>query len=174
MHFASLPLRYLGRRALQPRQRVLVAILCLGAWGCATPRPAYVLWRSYLPTRYPDGTPVPATEMAACVEQVVQEFGGCTTTPGAVGYWLNPQTRQVEVDAHLTLDVACPRAMLTAAQRRVVAIGQRLRQVAMYFEVRDPADIRILPVPVSVPASTPPVPTAPATQPTLKLQRRSG
>lgn len=174
MHFAKLQLRYLGRPAPLPRRLVLVAFLCLAASGCEAPRPAYVLWRSYLPTRYPDGTPVPATEMAACVEQVVQEFGGCTTTPGAVGYWLNPQTRQVEVDAHLTLDVACPRAMLTAAQRRVVAIGQRLRQVAMYFEVRDPADIRILPVPVSVPASTPHVPTAPPARPAMIPQSRGG
>lgn len=153
---------------------VLLTFLSLVAVGCEAPRPGYVLWRTYLPTRYPDGTAVSAADMADCVGQVVQEFGACTTTPGAVGYWLNPQTRQVEVDTHLTLDVACPREMLPVAQQRIVAIGRRLRQVAMYFEVHDPADIRILPVPVSVTAPTPHVPATPTTRPAMSLQNRGG
>lgn len=99
---------------------------------------------TYLPIRYNDGVQVPNAEMQAIVADLFQRFGGATVSGPVQGHWLDTTTGQAFSDESLRVEIATERERLAEVQIVVLEIGKRLRQEAMYLEVRYYDGVQIL------------------------------
>jgi len=95
-----------------------------------------------IPTSLNDGTPVPASRIVGISTEFANEFGGCTTSPGHSGMWVESGT--VYSDNLIKMDIVCDREDLERIREMVIEIGHELQQLAMYFEVRDYDGVQIL------------------------------
>lgn len=125
----------------------LVVLLALTVVGCSEPLRDgdRIVWRTFLPLEYGDapGTAVPAEVHEALLRQIVTQFGGCTTRPGVIGYWRDPDTGELVVDRQIEVEVVCAARQRNVAEQLTLEIGRTLRQKAVYFEVRT-ADVQII------------------------------
>jgi hypothetical protein len=78
---------------------------------------------------------------------LARQFGGCSEEGITKGQWIDPADAVHYHDECLRVSVVCDRVMLDEARAAVILIGQRLRQRAMYFEVRDYDGVQILEIP---------------------------
>lgn len=101
---------------------------------------------TYLPTVYNDGRRVPKREFNAILMEAVDLFGGYSLSELQKGAWKD-ETGKVYTDNSHKLTVVCDNSKLAEAESFVIRAGQRLGQLAMYFEVRDFDGVRILDVP---------------------------
>jgi len=90
---------------------------------------------------------VPSVEMQAIVAELFQRFGGATVSGPVQGHWMDPATGQAYSDDSLRIEIATERERLAEVQTTIVEIGKRLRQEAMYLEVRYYDGVQILRVP---------------------------
>lgn len=102
---------------------------------------------TYLPTHYNDGSQVQPVEMQAIVAELFQRFGGATVSGPVQGHWIDSVTGQAYSDESLRVEIATDRERLAEVQTVVVEIGKRLKQEAMYLEVRYYDGVQILRVP---------------------------
>jgi len=100
-----------------------------------------------IPTCRNDGSPVSEAEQQAILADLWQQFGGVTVESTATGHWLDTEGGQHYQDQSLKVSVACDSARIAEAEQAVIAIGLRLGQKAMYFEVQYFDGVRILKVP---------------------------
>ena len=89
-----------------------------------------------LPKRRNDGSPVSRKEINSIVVSLRMQFGGVTEEGEVGGQWVDDDNGPVYRDRSLKVTVACDRSRLREAEEAVIAIGRRLGQKAMYFEVR--------------------------------------
>ena len=80
------------------------------------------------------------------MDDLVRQFGGCSEEGITKGQWIDPSDAVHYHDECTRVSVVCDRVMLDEARATVISIGQRLRQRAMYFEVRDYDGVQILAV----------------------------
>jgi hypothetical protein len=105
-----------------------------------------VVFITRMPTHYNDGTAVPEDVRQEIADRVADAFGGYTLEGPGQGAWRDDGGR-VYAEASYRLEVACGRERYAEARALVIAIGQRLRQKAMYFEVRYFDGVEIIDVP---------------------------
>lgn len=100
-----------------------------------------------IPTRYNDGRPVPPTQLERLLDQLASQFGGCSEEGVTKGQWIDPADAARYRDESLRVSVTCDRVLLDEARQAVIRIGKKLKQRAMYFEVRDYDGGQILEIP---------------------------
>lgn len=88
-----------------------------------------------IPLRLNDGTPVDQGELDAIQRDLWQRFGGLTIEGVVEGHWIDGGRHYQ--DENLKVSVVCESERIVEAIEAVRAIGRRLGQVAMYFEVTD-------------------------------------
>jgi hypothetical protein len=88
-----------------------------------------------IPTRRNDGSPVTKAEQDEILGNLVERFGGLTVEGTVRGEWIDPESGKLFRDESLKVLVAFER--IEDARDAVRAIGKRLDQLAMYFEVRE-------------------------------------
>ena len=103
-----------------------------------------------IPTRLNDGSRVPARKLRRFMEELTEEFGGCSEEGLTKGQWIDPADATRYHDESIRVSVVCDRIMLNEARDAVIRIGLELRQRAMYFEVRDYDGVQILEIPHAV------------------------
>lgn len=96
-----------------------------------------MVFTTLIPTRLNDGQPVPQATIDAIVKRLWKRFGGCTIDGLVTGHWIDPATRKHVRDVSLKVTIACDSGRIKEAMTAVIAIGRRLQQCEMYFEVRD-------------------------------------
>jgi hypothetical protein len=99
---------------------------------------------TYLPTHYNDGTQVPESEIQDIIRELFDAFGGATISGTVEGYWKDTATGQAFTDESWRVEIATERERLAEVQTIVLEIGKRLRQEAMYLEVRYYDGVQIL------------------------------
>ena len=99
-----------------------------------------------IPVCYNDGTRVPKEVLQEIADEVFQLFGGCTMESPGTGVWAAEEGK-VYSEESFRLEVACDRNQYAEAREMVLSIGKRLRQKAMYFEIRYFDGVEILDVP---------------------------
>lgn len=100
-----------------------------------------------IPIRLNDGQEVPPEHISRILDELVQQFGGCSDEGITKGQWLDPQDHSLYRDESRRVSVSCDNRLLWEAQQAVIRIGKELGQKAMYFEVRDYDGVQILEVP---------------------------
>lgn len=100
-----------------------------------------------IPTRLNDGRKVPKRQLERILDGLAATFGGCSDEGLTKGKWIDPKDSVHYRDESLRVSIVCDRIMLDDARTAVLDIGRRLRQRAMYFEVRDYDGVQILEVP---------------------------
>jgi hypothetical protein len=90
-----------------------------------------------IPLQYNDGRPVPAEKMDRIIDELVRRFEGCSDEGITKGQWLDPAGARVYRDESWRISIVCDNSRLMEAREAVMKIGRELRQLAMYFEVRD-------------------------------------
>lgn len=100
-----------------------------------------------IPTHYNDGRPVPDRVLRRFMDYLSTKFGGCSDEGLTRGQWIDPIDATKHEDESKRIAVVCDRIMLDAARATVIRMGRKLRQRAMYFEVRDYDGVQILEVP---------------------------
>lgn len=98
---------------------------------------------TYLVTHYNDGRPVNRKEREAILISAWQEFGGYTFSGPQTGAW-GDETGKLYAERSYRLEVVTERSKLNDAINWVKDIGRRLKQKAMYFEVRDYDGVQII------------------------------
>jgi hypothetical protein len=89
-----------------------------------------------VPKRRNDGSLVSRKEMNTILTELRVRFGGVTIDGEVEGQWVDESDGTLYRDRSLKITVACDRERLHEAEEAVRAIGRRLEQKAMYFEVR--------------------------------------
>jgi hypothetical protein len=97
-----------------------------------------------IPTSRNNGRPVSRREMATILVELVDQFGGYTAEGVTKGAWRDERTGHVYHDRGRKITIACDRERLPEAIDAVKAIGRRLGQEAMWFEVRGADGVSIL------------------------------
>lgn len=87
-----------------------------------------------IPTTWNDGRPVDPDLLEHLIDQLAQPFGGMTEEGQVRGIWFDDDGTR-DTDRSIKVSIECDRGLLNEAIKRVRAIGRRLRQKAMYFEV---------------------------------------
>ncbi|QDU82690.1 hypothetical protein Pla110_44510 [Polystyrenella longa] len=88
-----------------------------------------------LPKAYNDGSEVSPQTVEEIVEAVSFQFGGCTVAGDAKGAWVHEGN--LYRDETIVLICHCDNSRYTEARDAVIAIGRKLNQLEMYFEVQD-------------------------------------
>ncbi len=96
-----------------------------------------MVFTTLIPTRLNDGTPVRQAELDEIVRGLWERFGGATIDGVVTGHWVDPGDGRHYQDESLKVTVACEPERIAEAMETVIAVGRRLEQEAMYFEVRD-------------------------------------
>lgn len=102
-----------------------------------------------IPLQFNDGTEVPEARLEQIVNDLAQQFGGCSDEGVTKGQWVDPKDSQLYRDESRRVSVVCDSSLLWDAQETVITIGRELGQRAMYFEVRDYDGVHILEVTLS-------------------------
>jgi hypothetical protein len=97
-----------------------------------------------VPTCRNDGSPVEQVELDEIVEGLWRQFGGLSIEGTVTGHWVDAADDRHYQDTSLKVTVACDTSRMAEAEEAVIAIGRRLGQVAMYFEVRYADGVRFL------------------------------
>lgn len=97
-----------------------------------------------IPTRRNDGSPVGHDEQQEILRGLWTRFGGLTIEGSVAGHWIDDRDGRHYQDECLRVSVACEPDRLAEAEAEVRAIGERLGQQAMYFEVRYFDGVRFL------------------------------
>ncbi len=100
-----------------------------------------------IPMRFNDGNEVPEEQLERYIGLFVSKFGGCSDEGTTKGLWLDPADSRVYRDVSRRITVYCNNDRLKDAQEAVIQIGKDLRQLVMYFEVRDYDGIQFLNIP---------------------------
>jgi hypothetical protein len=103
-----------------------------------------MIFTTIIPKYRNDKTKVPGTELREILDGLVDQFGGMTTEGEIAGQWIDPKDGKRFNDKGVKVTVACDSERLGEAEEAVRAIGRRLGQKAMYFEVRYYDGIRFL------------------------------
>lgn len=88
-----------------------------------------------IPTHRNDATQISTAERQEILTDVVQKFGGFSLDGPGEGAWA-ADDGTVYGESSYVLTVECDRERYQEARNMVIAIGKRLSQLAMYFEVR--------------------------------------
>jgi hypothetical protein len=104
-----------------------------------------------IPTKFNDGSRVPARTLRRFIEELTEQFGGCSEEGLTKGQWIDPADATRYRDESIRVSVVCDRVQLSEAQEAVIRIGSKLRQRAMYFEVRDYDGVQFLEIPYATP-----------------------
>jgi hypothetical protein len=105
-----------------------------------------VLFITRIPTHYNDGTLIPEDVRQDITDQMARTIGGYTLEGPAQGAWVDEDCSTYS-ETSSRLEVSCGRERYAEARALVIALGPRLRQKAMYFEVRYCDGVEILAVP---------------------------
>jgi len=98
-----------------------------------------------LPVAGNDGVPVGEKTLNRIVRDWSVRFGGATVERGVQGYWKDDAGTLFSDDCW-KVTVACDNDQYGQAVKAVLRAGRKLKQKAMYFEVRDFDGVRILEV----------------------------
>ncbi len=93
-----------------------------------------------IPTHRNDGAPISAAARRDILRQVCDTFGGYTLEGPFQGSWVADDGTVYEETSY-RLEVLIEPGQLQVARELVIGIGKRLGQRAMYFEVREGAEI---------------------------------
>lgn len=96
---------------------------------------------TFIPLARNDGVPVSESEMDEILAGLEHQFGGLTVEGEVDGRWVDPETNIRYEDRSLKVLVAFEPDRLQEARDAVRAIGDRLDQLAMYFEIHDCVEI---------------------------------
>jgi hypothetical protein len=99
-----------------------------------------------IPERYNDGKLVSKATMRAILNSLKDQFGGYTVDGRTAGCWVDETDGEEYHDTGVKVTVGCDKGRLAEAEAAVIEIGRRLKQKAMYFEVRYSDGLRILKV----------------------------
>jgi hypothetical protein len=99
-----------------------------------------------IPKRRNNGKPIKVAELNDIMQSLAEQFGGATLEGETQGIWIDEEARRTYKDTGIRVTVACKREQIGQAETAVIEIGRRLRQKAMYFEVRYFDGVRILKV----------------------------
>ena len=100
-----------------------------------------------IPTRFNNGQPVPPEILRRFLDELTARFGGCSEEGLTKGRWIDPADATRYHDETIRVSVVCDRVLLDMARKAVMRIGGKVRQRAMYFEVRDYDGVQILEIP---------------------------
>lgn len=103
-----------------------------------------MVFTTLIPTHRNDGSAVSDAEMRDILGGLWRQFGGATIEGIVEGHWIDAGKHYQ--DRSLKVSVACEANQLQEAEAAVLAIGRRLGQLAMYFEVRYFDGVRFLKV----------------------------
>jgi hypothetical protein len=101
-----------------------------------------VKFTTLIPTTRNDGAAVKPSALARLLDALWRPFGGMTNEGLVTGHWLDEGTEFKDVCVKVSIE--CDRSRLPEAIRAVRAIGRKLRQRAMYFEVFGYDGVQIL------------------------------
>ena len=104
-----------------------------------------MVFTTMIPTVRNDGSRISRTERDDILRGLWQAFGGCTVE-NCIGHWISPDTGRHFEERNLKVTVACDADRIDEARQAVLAIGRRLDQEAMYFEVHGFDGVRFLKV----------------------------
>jgi hypothetical protein len=100
-----------------------------------------------IPLRFNDGQEVPSERIDEIIDELAEQFDGCSDEGLTKGQWLDPKAARLYRDESRRVSVVCGNDQLWEAQQAVIKIGRELGQRAMYFEVRDYDGVQFLRVP---------------------------
>jgi hypothetical protein len=100
-----------------------------------------------VPVKFNDGREVPPEQIERIIDDLAEQFNGCSDEGLTKGQWLDPKGARFYRDESRRVTVVCNNSQLWEAQEAVIKIGQELGQRAMYFEVRDYDGVQFLKVP---------------------------
>jgi hypothetical protein len=106
-----------------------------------------VKFTTLVPLRFKDGRNVPPDQIERIIDELAAQFQGCSDEGITKGQWLDPTDARLYRDESRRLTVVCENARLWEAQKAVIKVGKKLRQRAMYFEVRDYDGVQFLQIP---------------------------
>ncbi len=100
-----------------------------------------------IPMRFNDGQQIPEEQMNRMIDGLALQFGGCSDEGVTKGQWLDPKDSRLYRDESRRVSVVCDNRLLDDARQAVIRIGKELKQLAMYFEVRDYDGVQLLEIP---------------------------
>lgn len=100
-----------------------------------------------IPMRFNDGREVPADLLDSLIDGLAEQFNGCSEEGVTKGQWLDLKLGRLYRDESRRVTLVCDNEQLWDARKAVIKIGQRLGQLAMYFEVRDYDGVQFLRIP---------------------------
>lgn len=95
-----------------------------------------------LPLADNEGVLFPERQIEEILNSLVTQFHGCSTDGQVDGRSLDQGQRHR--DQSLRVTIVCDRDRLEEIRQRVIAIGRELKQISMYFEVRDYDGVQFL------------------------------
>jgi hypothetical protein len=102
-----------------------------------------VKFTTLIPIHLNDGTPVRHSLLMQMIDSLWRPFGGMTDEGLVMGHWIAEDGTEF-TDQCIKISIECMRGRLEEAKRRVIRIGRRLRQRAMYFEVSGYDGVQLL------------------------------
>jgi hypothetical protein len=103
-----------------------------------------MIFTTLIPTRFNDGSSVPPATLEDVKRGLWVKFGGVTIEGLVQGHWIDTADGRHYQDESIKVTVACDAERLAEAEAEVRDIGRRLKQIAMYFEVRYFDGVRFL------------------------------